>query len=87
MGQGTKSQPQEENLLVDGILDTVIIVDLLRNYLPAVQWITSSNQSFGVTKFVWMEIVHGSDNKQNLYTATRLLERFVLVPIGYNKGS
>ena len=67
--------------MVDALLDTATVVDLLREYPPSATWIAIENQIFGITKFVWMEIVAGSQNKQSLIKATRLIERFELVPI------
>ena len=67
--------------MVDALLDTAIVVDLLRAYTPAAQWINSQNQTFGVTKFVWMEIVRGCEDKPSLRRATQLLERFELIQI------
>lgn len=67
--------------MVDAFLDTAILVDLLRGYSPAEQWFDNENKKFGITKFVWMEIVAGSQNKQSLNIATKLIQRFELVPI------
>ncbi|GAB4508524.1 MAG: hypothetical protein OHK0046_01220 [Anaerolineae bacterium] len=52
--------------MVEALLDTATVVDLLREYPPAAVWITEKDQTLGVTKFVWMEIVEGSHSKQSL---------------------
>lgn len=67
--------------MVDALLDTATIVDLLREYPPSATWIANENQIFGITKFVWMEIVAGCQNKQSLKKASTLIERFEFVPI------
>ncbi len=67
--------------MVDALLDTATVVDLQRGYPPATQWIASTNEIFGVTKFVWMEIVNGCENKKSLTKAIKLIERFELVEI------
>lgn len=67
--------------MVDALLDTATVVDLLRQHSPAAIWIANENQIFGITKFVWMEIVEGCQNKQSLIKATTLIERFEFVPI------
>lgn len=67
--------------MVDALLDTATIVDLLREYPLAEKWIISQSQTFGVTKFVWMEIVRGCENRKALREATKLLKRFELVDI------
>ncbi len=67
--------------MVDALLDTATVVDFLRDYPPAAEWVANSSQTFGVTKFVWIEIVEGCENKSALNRAIRLVERFELVPI------
>ena len=57
------------------------MIDLLREYPPAAQWIATEERIFGITKFVWMEIVAGCQNKEALIKATKLIERFELVQI------
>ncbi len=67
--------------MVDALLDTASVVDLLRNYPPAKTWIAHEDRIFGITKFVWMELVAGCQNKQALIKATKMIERFELIPI------
>ncbi|GAB5493753.1 MAG: hypothetical protein Phog2KO_39680 [Phototrophicaceae bacterium] len=67
--------------MVDAFLDTAILVDLLRGYSPAKQWFDNENKKFGITKFVWMEIVAGSQNKQSLNIATKLYNGLNLSPL------
>lgn len=81
MGGPATRPAEEKGQLVDGLLDTVVVVDLLRGYAPASQWITSQNLTFGVTRFVWLEVVRGCPNKRVLHGATQLLNRFDLVAI------
>ena len=67
--------------MVDALLDTATVVDLLREYPPAAEWIAQEDRVFGITKFVWMEVAAGCQNKQALREATHLIERFELVAI------
>ena len=67
--------------MVDALLDTATIVDFLRGYSVAVDWISKSDQMLGVTKFTWLEIVEGCENKRSLTKAIALVERFELVEV------
>jgi predicted nucleic acid-binding protein len=63
--------------VIDGITDTNIIIDLLRQYSPALQWATEiSNQQLGITPIVWMEVAQGSLNRAELEKAVLLMRRF-----------
>ena len=65
--------------MVDALIDTMTVVDLLRAYPLAVTWFGAQSQKFGVTKFVWMEIIQGCTNKSDLRKSIRRLEHFTLV--------
>src|SRR5687767_3765529 len=60
---------------VIAFVDTTIIVDVLRQYPPALSWF--QHQSFlGVTPVTWMEVVYGAQNKLAQQQSTRLLSQF-----------
>lgn len=67
--------------MVDALLDTSIIVDFLREYPPAANWLATSTESFGITKFVWLEVIEGATSKLRQKEAIELLNKFVLVPV------
>ena len=67
--------------MVDGLLDTSIIVDILRSYPPAQQWFGATNLQLGVTKFVWLEVIEGAISKRKQKHAIQVLNGFTLVPI------
>jgi predicted nucleic acid-binding protein len=67
--------------VVDGLLDTSIVVDILRNYPPYQQWFSSVSLQLGVTKFVWMEVLQGAVSKNKQQQAIQVLNKFVLIPI------
>jgi predicted nucleic acid-binding protein len=63
--------------VVDALLDSTLIVDLLRNYLPAAQWFESQRpRRFGVTAIVMMEVLAGAPSKEKQRSAFRLLSNF-----------
>jgi predicted nucleic acid-binding protein len=45
--------------MVAGLLDTSVVVDLLRQHPPAEQWLQQQGQ-LGVTRIVWLEIIEGA---------------------------
>ena len=65
--------------MVEALLDTVVLVDLLRNYLPAVSWIKTQNQLMGVTSVTWMEVMFGAKNKTKQAMAIKMLKQFEMV--------
>jgi predicted nucleic acid-binding protein len=66
--------------VVTAIADTAIIVDLLRDYPPAVAWYEAqSPTSLGITPIVWMEVIEGAPTKVRRLNAARLLRRFEMI--------
>lgn len=63
--------------MVEAFVDTMVLVDLIRNYPPAARWIAAqSTERFGITPGVWLELVEGAQNKQAQAMAVRLLNQF-----------
>lgn len=62
------------------MLDTSIVVDLLREYQPADQWLKTQGQ-LGVTRAVWIEVLEGAPNRQKQEKAVKLLKGFELVEL------
>lgn len=69
--------------MVSGLLDTAILVDLLRDHPPAKRWI-AQQQSVGITLFVWLEILEGVRNQQEQSRIVRFLNGFERVRIEYS---
>lgn len=63
---------------MDGLLDTTVVIHLLRRYSPALNWF-SNNQMYGVTSTVWMEVMRGATNKANQAQARHILDQFETV--------
>lgn len=61
--------------MVAGLLDTAILVDMLRGYTPAEQWLAQQAQ-LGITRIVYLEILDGVLNKAEQRRALALLQRF-----------
>ena len=58
-----------------GLVDTNVVVDLLRGYEPAESWLVSIGQ-LGISRGVYFEIIEGVENKAQLQAALNLMDRF-----------
>lgn len=67
--------------MVTGLVDTSIIIDLIRGYPDAYMWLSSIDETLGVTHFVWLEVIQGAQNKQKLASAMKILADFELIEI------
>ena len=65
--------------MVTGLLDTSIIVDLIRGFPDAYQWLQSIDVELGVTRYVWLEVIQGAPNKQKQTAVIKILSDFALV--------
>lgn len=65
--------------MVAGLVDTSVIVDLIRGFPNAYQWLGSIQDELGVTYFVWLEVLQGAANKQKQRDAIQLLADFELI--------
>lgn len=65
--------------MVDGIVDTSVLIEALRNNADAVAWLTSGSSSkIAITPVVWMEIVQGATDKQKRQQFIKFLKRFTV---------
>jgi predicted nucleic acid-binding protein len=58
-----------------GFVDSTVVVDLLRNYSPAMQWF-SGQRSLAITPIVYLELVAGARNKSDQQLALNMLKVF-----------
>jgi len=65
-------------MVIHGILDTSIIVDLLRGFQPAEKWFSGHkpDDRLAITPIVWMETVQGASDGAKRAQAIRFLGRF-----------
>jgi predicted nucleic acid-binding protein len=69
--------------MVDALLDTAVLVDVLRGHPPATSWL-ATQPHLGVTTVVWLEIIEGSSSLRAQRIALRLLhglERVEVTPL------
>ena len=61
----------------DILLDTDILIDLLKNYPPAFNWMaTIRHLSIGITAVNWLEVMQGANSKLEQRSALRFLTQF-----------
>lgn len=66
--------------MVTALLDTSVVVDVLRQHPPAKAWL-SSTSDLGITQIVQLEVVEGAHNRIEQQRAIRLLKRFEQVDV------
>ncbi len=64
--------------MVAGLLDTSVIIDLLRKYLPAEQWLLQQ-ADIGISVFVWMEVIQGTRSKFDQAFALKTLGKYPMI--------
>lgn len=68
-------------MMVSALVDSSVVIDILRGYSPSLTWLQSQNQKVGITRYVWLEVLEGCGNKQEQKAAIRVLSKFDLVSV------
>lgn len=67
--------------MVDGIIDSTILIDFLRKTNTAIAWKSSvAKLNLSITSIIWMEIVQGATDKQKRQQILKFLKQF---PVEY----
>lgn len=66
--------------MANGLIDSTVLIDILRGYPPAAAWLQSQT-ALGITPIVWMELIIGAPNKPKQYDALRLLRQFEMIDL------
>ncbi|MCP4749445.1 MAG: type II toxin-antitoxin system VapC family toxin, partial [Proteobacteria bacterium] len=62
------------------VLDTDVVIDLLRKYIPAVDWLDSlENERIALPGFVAMQLIQGCRNRKEIDKLEEYLHTFRLV--------
>ena len=61
------------------LLDTDILVDVLRGFAPAVRWLAGFNEAPGVPGFAALELLQGCRNEKEAQNVESLLKPLVIV--------
>ena len=64
--------------MVASLVDSSVLVDLLRNYPPAVSWIQAQSPAPAITPIVWMELIAGAQNKVAQDDVLKVLSGFTI---------
>ncbi len=62
--------------MVTVLLDTSILIDVLRQNPTAQNWLEQQESRLGVTPIIWLEMLQGANNRQKQKDALSLLKRF-----------
>jgi predicted nucleic acid-binding protein len=62
--------------MTDGIVDTTVLVHLLRHKTDALTWFNSQTNQLSVTPISWLEIMFGAGSKARQQQGLNLLNRF-----------
>jgi predicted nucleic acid-binding protein len=66
--------------VITALIETSVIVDVIRRYLPALAWLHAQNQpELGITPIIWMEVIAGGDNKLERQRAARFMAAFEMI--------
>lgn len=66
------------DVLIDGLTDSTVIIDVLRGHAPAAHW-AADHLSFGLTVYTWFEVLAGARSKRAQLTVVNLLRTFTTV--------
>ena len=61
------------------LLDSDVLIDILRGHDPALDWFASLKELPGVPGFVVMELIQDADNKERMRKALKLVEPLPVV--------
>lgn len=67
--------------MVDGLVDTSVVIDIVRGFPDAIQWLSNFEGTLGVTHYVYLEVIQGAKNKAKQKIALKLLKEFDLVAV------
>jgi predicted nucleic acid-binding protein len=60
------------------LVDTTVIVHLLRHYAPARAWYGAQSQRLSVSSTTWLEVMEGATSRANQTQAKTILSQFSL---------
>lgn len=66
--------------MASGLVDSSILIDVLRGYVPALTWMKTTTD-LAVSSVVWIEVLEGVENRRKQQSALKLLESFQLIEL------
>jgi predicted nucleic acid-binding protein len=65
--------------MIDGIVDTTVILHYFRKRAAAREWVDSQATQLAITSITWMEVMEGTSSKANQTESKRILGKFTLI--------
>lgn len=65
--------------MITAVLDTTVLIHLLRRHPAALEWLAGQSALFGVSSITWLEVLTGTPNKRAQAETLELLQQFTLV--------
>lgn len=59
-----------------GLVDSTVLIHLLRRYTPALTWYEAQTQRLSLTSTTWLEVMQGASSKANQTRYKVLLSQF-----------
>jgi predicted nucleic acid-binding protein len=66
--------------MASGLVDSNVLIDLLRGYVPAVGWIAQQD-TLAITQIVYLELLDGAQDRRGEQKALSLLSAFEIVDL------
>lgn len=64
--------------MIDAIVDTTVLIHLLRRYPSALAWF-NNDQVYGLVTITWMEVMQGATSKANQVATKAILSQFEML--------
>jgi predicted nucleic acid-binding protein len=66
--------------VITALIETNVVVDVIRRYLPALSWLQAQNQpTLGITPIIWMEVIAGGPTKIRRLRAAKFMAAFDMI--------
>jgi len=66
---------------MDALLDTTVVIHLLRRYQSALSWFNTT-QVYGITAITWLEVMEGTTGKAHQTQSKSILAQFEMQYLG-----
>lgn len=63
---------------MDALLDTTVVIHLLRRYQPALTWFRTT-MIYGIPSTTWLEVMEGTTSKANQALTKNIIDQFEVV--------
>lgn len=66
---------------MNALLDTSIVIDIMRNYPPAANWFAQQQNPSGISRVVLLELLEGVENRREQIQTLKFLRLLPLVEL------